>query len=124
MGRAQKKMLMDSKLKNFCHLLITFANSLDPDLAWQIAGPDLSPKLFGTLMVFLKEFFEYVNLKIAADNKKACKITQPKKHAKFTLSADILCKQFAWPDLEPNILDPDQARQNVGSDLGPNCLTL
>ena len=21
-------------------------------------------------------------------------------------------------------LDPDQARQNVGSDLGPNCLTL
>ena len=23
-----------------------------------------------------------------------------------------------------NSLDPDQARQNVGPDLGPNCLTL
>ena len=29
-------------------------------------------------------------------------------------SADNLCKQ----------LDPDQARQNVGPDLDPNCLTL
>ena len=29
------------------------------------------------------------------------------------MSADNLCKQF----------DPDQARQNVGPDLDPNCLT-
>ena len=28
---------------DFCHLLITFANSLDPDQAQQIVGPDLDP---------------------------------------------------------------------------------
>ena len=28
---------------DFCHLLITFANSLDPDQAGQIVGPDLDP---------------------------------------------------------------------------------
>ena len=31
------------------------------------------------------------------------------------LSADNLCKQF---------LEPDQDRQNVRPDLGPNCMTL
>ena len=29
---------------NFCHLLISFANSLDPDQAQQYVGPDLYPK--------------------------------------------------------------------------------
>ena len=29
-----------------CHLLITFANSLDPDQARQNVGPDLDPKWF------------------------------------------------------------------------------
>ena len=28
---------------NFCHLLITFANSLDPDQTRQNVGPDLDP---------------------------------------------------------------------------------
>ena len=28
---------------SFCHLLITFANSLDPDQARQNVGPDLDP---------------------------------------------------------------------------------
>ena len=28
---------------NFCHPLITFANSLDPDQARQNVGPDLEP---------------------------------------------------------------------------------
>ena len=28
---------------DFCHLLITFANSLDPDQARQNVGPDLDP---------------------------------------------------------------------------------
>ena len=28
---------------NFCNLLITFANSLDPDQARQNVGPDLDP---------------------------------------------------------------------------------
>ena len=42
-------------------MLITFANSLDPDQdQWNI-GPDLGSKLFDTLIVFLKEFLEKVN---------------------------------------------------------------
>ena len=28
---------------DFCHLLITFANSLDPDQDWQYVGHDLDP---------------------------------------------------------------------------------
>ena len=36
---------------NFCHLLITFANSLDPDQAQQNVGPDLDPNCFDTLIV-------------------------------------------------------------------------
>ena len=28
---------------NIFHLLITFANSLDPDQAWHVVGPDLGP---------------------------------------------------------------------------------
>ena len=45
---------------DFCHLLITFANSLDPDQGRQIVGPDLDQNCL-TLMVFLKESFEKVN---------------------------------------------------------------
>ena len=42
---------------DFCCLLITFANSLDQDQAWS------GSKLFDTLMVFPKDFFEKVNFK-------------------------------------------------------------
>ena len=69
-----------------CHLLITFANSLEPDHARRFVGPDLDPSCL-TLMVFLKEFFEKVdvenNQQTADSNppppppkKKKCKITQ------------------------------------------------
>ena len=44
------------------HLLITFANSLDPNQAdIQTSGS----KLFDTLIVFLKEFYERVNFEKA-----------------------------------------------------------
>ena len=46
---------------DICHLLITLANSLDPDQDGQNVGPDLDPKLFDTLIVFLNEYFEKVN---------------------------------------------------------------
>ena len=39
---------------DFCRLLITFANSLDPDQARQNVGPDLDLNCL-TVMVFLKE---------------------------------------------------------------------
>ena len=44
----------------FC-LLITFSNSLDPDQDQQNVSPDLDPNRL-TLIVFLKVFFEKVNL--------------------------------------------------------------
>ena len=59
-----------------CRLLITFANSLDPDQAQHNVRPDLDSNCL-TLMVFLKEFFEKVDFKkIIRCVKKACKITQ------------------------------------------------
>ena len=48
---------------DFCHLLITFANSLDPDQDRQRVRSDLDPNRSDTLIVFPKEFFEKVNLK-------------------------------------------------------------
>ena len=42
----------------WCHLLVNFANSLDPDQAGQNIGPDLDPNSFETLMVFRKEFLK------------------------------------------------------------------
>ena len=43
-------------------LLITFANSMDPEQARQNVWPDLEPTCL-TLMIFLKEIFKKVNLK-------------------------------------------------------------
>ena len=43
---------------NLCLFVITFPKSLDPNQAQQKVGHDLDPKLFDTLMVFLKEYFE------------------------------------------------------------------
>ena len=63
------------------HLLITFANSLDPDQDQQDVGPDLDPKLFDSLIVFLKEIFEKVILK---------KVSKQHKHVKN----DPACKLF------------------------------
>ena len=61
----------------------TFANSLDPDQARQNVGPDLDPKLFDTLMVFLKEFFKKVDFeKKSADDKNHAKL--PRRQIFFT----------------------------------------
>ena len=49
---------------NFCRLLITFANSLDPYQFRHFVGPDLNPKLFVTLMVFLIFLCEKVDFEI------------------------------------------------------------
>ena len=48
---------------DFYRLLITFANNFDPDQARKKCRAWSGSKLFDTLMVFLKEFFEKVNLK-------------------------------------------------------------
>ena len=44
---------------NLCSLLITFANSLEPDQDRQNVSPELDQP-FDALIVFLKEFFEKV----------------------------------------------------------------
>ena len=41
---------------NFCHLLITFANNLDPEQDRQNLGPDLDPNCL-TLQYSVHEFF-------------------------------------------------------------------
>ena len=45
---------------NFCHLLITFANSLDPDQARQNFVPDRDPNCL-TLVIFPKEINKKVD---------------------------------------------------------------
>ena len=60
----------------WCRLMITLANSSDPDQARQNVRPDLDLNCT-TLMVFLKEFFEKVDFeKNEQTTKKAFKITQ------------------------------------------------
>ena len=66
------------------YLLITFANSLDPDQAWRKPGPDLDPNyLASILMVSLKTFWKEFVLGKTTDSerKKACTIIQ---HAQST----------------------------------------
>ena len=59
----------------FCRLLITFANSLDPDLAWQNIGPDLDSNCLTLWLYFWKIVLKKLILK---------KNTQTtKKHAKL-----------------------------------------
>ena len=53
---------------DLCRLLITFANSSDPDQARQNIGSDLDSNVL-TLMVFLEDFFEKVYLKISRRQK-------------------------------------------------------
>ena len=57
----QKMNCFDSFLASgdFCLLLKTFANSLDPDQDQQNVGPDRGPN--SLTLLFLKEFFEKVN---------------------------------------------------------------
>ena len=57
----------------WCHLLITFANSLDPTKQWSWSGS----KLFDTQIEFLKIFLK----KKSADNKK--------KHAKLHIMQNV-----------------------------------
>ena len=65
-----------------CYLPIPFANtcSLNPDQAQQNIGPYLDPNCLTSMIIFLKEFFENVNLKkknqqrtISIQNNSACK---------------------------------------------------
>ena len=52
---------------DFCHVLITFANSLDLDQDRKNVSPDLNPNLFDTLIKLI------LKKKSADDNKTGCK---------------------------------------------------
>ena len=43
---------------NFCHLLITYANNLDPDQAQHNAGPDLDPNCLTPLCIDIDPAFK------------------------------------------------------------------
>ena len=80
-------MLFNSFLASgdFCRLLKTFANSLDPDL-------------FDTLIVFMKEFFGKVNFEKSQQTTKKMKNTQhakslvPKFHELALLYSKVQCR--------------------------------
>ena len=96
-------------LEPLCCLLITFANSLDPDQALQNVGPDLNPIC---LTLSMKKFCkQQKSMKNSSGGKELLS-------CELLVSADNFCKQMR--------LDPDQAslRQNIGPDLEPICLTL
>ena len=57
----------------FCGLLITFANSLDPDQARQNIGPDLDPNCLTPRWYLWKDFWENLILNKSADDKKIVK---------------------------------------------------
>ena len=57
---------------DLCHLLITFANSLDPDQDQHTVGPDLDPNSL-TLLVSLKDFFINLGKSHSMKNYPACK---------------------------------------------------
>ena len=60
---------------DFCRLLITFANSFDPDQDRQNVGPDLDPNCL-TLWWYSRKNFDNVNFeKNQQTTKRACKIT-------------------------------------------------
>ena len=61
---------------DFCRLLITFANSLDPDQDRQNVGPDMKPKPLDTLIVFMTASLKKVIFlkKKSADDKKHSKL--------------------------------------------------
>ena len=125
----------------FCCLLIAFANSLYLDHAQQNVRPDLDPKCLTLWWYSLKNFSKKLILKKTADNKwrwtdaricwthtECCFTSETEKDlAKVFLLlnslpvSDIFCRlliTFA------NSLFQGHARQNVGPDLDPKCLTL
>ena len=56
-------------------LLMTFANSLDPDQARQNVGPDLDPNWL-TIWRYSWKIFKKTDLKKSKDDKEACTIAK------------------------------------------------
>ena len=87
---------------NFCCLLISFTNSLDPDQARQNVGPDLASNCL-TLTFLAWKHQDFVIMyktdgipeKHSADNKKACSITQYAKNKvlepRHEISNSLVC---------------------------------
>ena len=95
---------------DFCCLLTTFANSLDPDQARHV-GPDLDPNCL-IVMVFLKVFFlEKGNFEKSSRRQKACK--------NYSACKELIhlpqqpCDQSTYTCTFTEIQDPEV--QNTGS---------
>ena len=67
-------------------MLITFANSLNPDQDRHSVSPDLDPKWFDTLIVFLKQFFQNINFEkksLHSDKDKSISIISASKYKMY-----------------------------------------
>ena len=72
---------------NICRLLITFANSLDPDQARRNVGPDLDPNCLTLWWYSLKDFFFFVKINLkkkSTDEKKNAKLPRMQSWIDFT----------------------------------------
>ena len=84
---------------DFCRLLITFANSLDPDQAQQCRVWSGS-KLFDTLMVFLKDFLKKLiqrkknHRQKSIQNYPACKELKVDTWAAFEINFDFVIWKY------------------------------
>ena len=76
---------------DFCRLLITFANSLDPDQAWQNVGPDLDPNCLTLWLYCWKIFLKKLILKRNPHATKTCKTSLQWKRSWMT-ERDKSCK--------------------------------
>ena len=83
---------------NFCRLLITLANSLEPDRARQNVGPDLDPNCL-TLMEFLKDFFEKGDLKKNPQTTK--KKTKKKNMQNYPACKELVRRLYPLTPIHP-----------------------
>ena len=103
-----------------CRLRILFANSLDPDQAPLIIGPDLDTNYLALCWYSCKNFSKKLILKKSAVEQKSMHI---KFRSTLLLSADFLQeKNISEITLDSYRLDPDQDLSFVCSDPGINCL--
>ena len=88
---------------SLCHLLITFANSLDPDQAWQNVRPDLYPNYLTIWWYSERIFWKSWFWKKSAYNKKNAKL--PRRQRDKPVSCDM-ADIYEWGGLEDQDLRP------------------
>ena len=73
---------------------------------------------------FLADIFEGLHLGVLCNIMCTLKVTKSTCNKKTLCDINSLSTKVSSADNFANSLDPDQAQQNVGPDLDPDCLTL